>query len=249
MRAAADFSVSGAEMSSASQYADHGKRSWSTPAAFVACMALVAQTFCACSSLPSAAISAAPYANLNEPPPSRDPSADEEAARTKAELHSKQFDISREMMKFQMDVRLEIGVMERRLNNFEMKVMDEVQAEIRALARSYEDLNRKTTALITKLSSNDLHEFIECQRRKTEEIQKEVDYLKAQDDKLKIQSCGKNTGRRSLLFGSFNAGSRINITYCTLHSITTMHVIFSGMTSSPAEVRLKNNLVLTRKRL
>ncbi|KAJ5194725.1 uncharacterized protein N7498_008163 [Penicillium cinerascens] len=107
-------------------------------------------------------------------------------ARTKAELHSKQFDISREMMKFQMDVRLEIGVMERRLNNFEMKVMDEVQAEIRALARSYEDLNRKTEALITKFSSDDLHEFIECQRRKTEEIQKEVGYLKAQDDKLKL---------------------------------------------------------------
>lgn len=107
-------------------------------------------------------------------------------ARTKAELHSKQFDISREMMKFQMDVRLEIGVMERRLNNFEMKVMDEVQAEIRALARSYEDLNRKTEALLTKFSSDDLHEFIECQRRKTEEIQKEVGYLKAQDDKLEL---------------------------------------------------------------
>ena len=107
-------------------------------------------------------------------------------ARTKAELHSKQFDITREMMKFQMDVRLEIGVMERRLNNFEMKVMDEVQAEIRALARSYEDLNRKTEALITKFSSDDLHEFIECQRRKTEEIQREFGYLKAQDEKLKL---------------------------------------------------------------
>lgn len=107
-------------------------------------------------------------------------------ARTKAELYSKQFDISREMMKFQMDVRLEIGVMERRLNNFEMKVMDEVQAEIRTLARSYEDLNRKTETLFTKFSPDDLQEFIECQRRKTEEIQKEVGYLKAQDEKLKL---------------------------------------------------------------
>jgi hypothetical protein len=107
-------------------------------------------------------------------------------ARTKADLCSKQFDISKEMMRFQMEVRLEIGVLERRVNNFELKVMDEVQAEIRSLARSYEDLNRRTENLITKFSSDDLHKFIECQRRKTEEIQKEVTYLKAQNDQVKL---------------------------------------------------------------
>jgi len=107
-------------------------------------------------------------------------------ARTKAELNNKQFDISREMMKFQMDVRLEIGVMERRLNTFEMKVMDEVQAEIRALGRSYADLNRRTESLTERLTSGDLQKHIECQHRKTDEIRREVAYLKAQDDKVNL---------------------------------------------------------------
>jgi hypothetical protein len=67
-------------------HADHAKRSRVNPAAFVASMALIAQTLCACSGLPSTTSSAAPYANLNEPPPRRDPMADQEAARTIAEL-------------------------------------------------------------------------------------------------------------------------------------------------------------------
>lgn len=107
-------------------------------------------------------------------------------ARTKADLSSKQLDVSKEIMKFQMECRLEVGVMERRLNTFELKVMDEAQAEIRALGRSYEDLNRKTENLINKFSSDDIHKFIECQRRKTEEIQREVAYLKAQDEMYKL---------------------------------------------------------------
>jgi hypothetical protein len=107
-------------------------------------------------------------------------------ARTKADLSSKQLDVSKEIMKFQMECRLEVGVMERRLNTFEMKVMDEAQAEIRALGRSYEDLNRKTENLINKFSSDDIHKFIECQRRKTEEIQREVAYLKSQDEMYKL---------------------------------------------------------------
>jgi len=65
----------------------HGKPERAKCTALVACMALIAPALCACSGLPSATSSSAPYANLNEPPPSRDhPSADQEAARTKAEL-------------------------------------------------------------------------------------------------------------------------------------------------------------------
>jgi hypothetical protein len=67
-------------------HGDHAKRSRVNPAAFVASMALIAQTLCACSGLPSTTSSAAPYANLNEPPPRRDPLADQEVARTKTEL-------------------------------------------------------------------------------------------------------------------------------------------------------------------
>jgi len=57
-------------------------------AALVAFMTLIAQALCVCSGMPSAASSSAPYANLNEPPPRRDPGADQEAARAKADLSS-----------------------------------------------------------------------------------------------------------------------------------------------------------------
>ncbi|KAJ6133978.1 hypothetical protein N7523_000300 [Penicillium sp. IBT 18751x] len=107
-------------------------------------------------------------------------------ARAKADLNSKQLEVSKEIMKFQMECRLEVGVMERRLNTFEMKVMDEAQAEIRALVRSYEDLNRKTENLINVNSSNTIQEFIACQHRKNEEVQKDITYLKAQDEKYKL---------------------------------------------------------------
>jgi hypothetical protein len=46
----------------------------------------VAPALCACSRLPSATSPSGPYANLNEPPPRRDPGADQEAARAKADL-------------------------------------------------------------------------------------------------------------------------------------------------------------------
>jgi hypothetical protein len=71
-------------MFSASQHADHGKRGRITPAAFVASMALIAQTLCACSGLSSSSR----YLDLNEPPPRRDPGADQEAARAKADLNA-----------------------------------------------------------------------------------------------------------------------------------------------------------------
>ncbi|KAJ5330649.1 hypothetical protein N7476_000432 [Penicillium atrosanguineum] len=118
-------------------------------------------------------------------------------ARTKADLNSKQLEVSKEIMKFQMECRLEVGVMERRLNTFEMKVMDEAQAEIRSLGRSYEDLNHKTETLINKFSSDTLQKFINCQRRRTEEIQRDVAYLKAQDEKYKLDETQKEqTDRR-----------------------------------------------------
>jgi hypothetical protein len=55
-------------------------------AVLVVFMALIAQALCACSGLPSAARSSAPYANLYDPPPRRDLGADQEVARAKADL-------------------------------------------------------------------------------------------------------------------------------------------------------------------
>lgn len=107
--------------------------------------------------------------------------------QAKHELFAKQCEISREMMKFQLDVRLEIGVMERRFSMFEMKLLDELQAEIRALARSYENLCLKTEALVAKHSSDENQKFIEYQQQKNAEIENEIAHLKAQQrDKPKV---------------------------------------------------------------
>ncbi|KAJ5993460.1 hypothetical protein N7451_009184 [Penicillium sp. IBT 35674x] len=100
-------------------------------------------------------------------------------SRANSDLFSKQCQISREMMKFQLDIRLEIGTMERRLSTFENNIIDELQNELRALARSYETLNNKTEGMIAKHSFNDNQSFIELQVQKNTEIEKEIAYLKS----------------------------------------------------------------------
>ncbi|KAJ5584997.1 uncharacterized protein N7459_004797 [Penicillium hispanicum] len=102
--------------------------------------------------------------------------------RANSELFTKQCQISREMMKFQLDIRLDIGVMERRLNAFEGRLMDELQGEIRALARSYEELQQKTEVLMEKYSAGDNQSFLEEQRQRTAEMENEIAYLKARRD-------------------------------------------------------------------
>ncbi|KAJ6096021.1 hypothetical protein N7486_006767 [Penicillium sp. IBT 16267x] len=100
-------------------------------------------------------------------------------SRANSDLFSKQCQISREMMKFQLDIRLEIGTMERRLSTFENNVVDELQNEVRSLARSYKELNHKTQVMIAKHSFNDNQSFIEQQVQKNGEIEREIAYLKA----------------------------------------------------------------------
>lgn len=100
-------------------------------------------------------------------------------ARGNSDLFAKQYEVSKEMMKFQLDIRTEIGVMERRLNIFEMKVIDELQSEMRSIIRSQEELTRKNEAREAKLlaQSEDTRKYMEEMRRQTEEIEKEVEEL------------------------------------------------------------------------
>ncbi|KAJ5537155.1 hypothetical protein N7513_010341 [Penicillium frequentans] len=100
-------------------------------------------------------------------------------SRANSDLFSKQCQISREMMKFQLDIRLEIGTMERRLSAFENNIIDKLQTEVRSLARSYEELNNKTEVMISKHSFNDNQSFIELQVQKNTEIEREIAYLKS----------------------------------------------------------------------
>ncbi|KAJ5785418.1 uncharacterized protein N7503_010630 [Penicillium pulvis] len=100
-------------------------------------------------------------------------------SRANSDLFSKQCQISREMMKFQLDIRLEIGTMERRLSTFENKIIDELQNKVRSLARSYEELNNKTETMIARHSFIDNQSFIELQVQKNTEIEREIAYLKS----------------------------------------------------------------------
>ncbi|KAJ5672092.1 hypothetical protein N7507_001219 [Penicillium longicatenatum] len=103
-------------------------------------------------------------------------------SRANSDLFSKQCQISREMMKFQLDMRLEIGTMMRRLSTFENNVVDELQNEVRSLARSYQELNHKTEMMIEKHSFSDNKSFIELQVQKNLEIEREIAYLKSRQD-------------------------------------------------------------------
>jgi len=100
-------------------------------------------------------------------------------SRANSDLFSKQSEISREMMNFELAIRLEIGVMERHLNGFEMKLVGELQDEIRALAKSHEELNLKTDALIRGSSTDETRRFMEVQHMKNSEIEREIAFLKA----------------------------------------------------------------------
>ncbi|KAJ5083516.1 hypothetical protein N7456_012943 [Penicillium angulare] len=100
-------------------------------------------------------------------------------SRANSDLFSKQYQISREMMKFQLDIRLDIGAMERRMSLFENKVLDDLQNEIRSLARSYEELSQKTEMIIEKYSFGDAESFIDQQLQRNAEIERELAYLKA----------------------------------------------------------------------
>jgi hypothetical protein len=95
-----------------------------------------------------------------------------------SDLFNKQSQLSREMMGLQLALRLEIGGMERHLNGFEMQLVDELHAEFRALAKSYEELDIKTDALLQDSSKDDAKHFIEVQRLKNTEIEAEIAYLK-----------------------------------------------------------------------
>ena len=100
-------------------------------------------------------------------------------SRTNSDLFTKQCQISREMMKLQLDIRLDISTLEQKLAGFENRVIDEVQNEVRSLARSYEELNEKTEAVIDKYNSEDVQGFIEYQIMKNSEVGREISYLKA----------------------------------------------------------------------
>ncbi|KAJ5102186.1 hypothetical protein NUU61_004408 [Penicillium alfredii] len=114
-------------------------------------------------------------------------------SRVNSELFTKQCQISRELAKFQLDVRLEIGVMERRFSAFEGRILDEVQAEVRALAKAYEELNRKSDSLIAKHSNGDNQRFIAHQRQKNAEIEAEIAMLRVQQQKRKSESSTTST--------------------------------------------------------
>ncbi|KAJ5918633.1 hypothetical protein N7466_010625 [Penicillium verhagenii] len=100
-------------------------------------------------------------------------------SRANSDLFSKQCQISREMMKFHLEIRLEIGVMEQRLSDFENRVIDELQNEVRSLTISYGELKLTTEKIIAKHICNDNQSFIHGHMQKNADIEREIAYMKA----------------------------------------------------------------------
>ncbi|KAJ5638466.1 hypothetical protein N7528_000856 [Penicillium herquei] len=98
--------------------------------------------------------------------------------RTNADLISKQAQMSREILKFQLDVRLDIGNMDRRLSIFENKVLDDLQNEVRSLARACEEMNEKIESLIEQCSFEGTQGLMEQQEERIKEIELQLAYLK-----------------------------------------------------------------------
>lgn len=99
-------------------------------------------------------------------------------SRASPDFLNKQSQLSREMMGLQLAIRLEIGDMERHLNGFEMQLVDGLQAEVWALAKSYNELNIKTDALLQDSSKDEAKHFMEVQRMKNTDIEAEIAYLR-----------------------------------------------------------------------
>lgn len=104
--------------------------------------------------------------------------------RTNSDLFNKQCQISREMMKFQLDIRLQMGILEKRMDALENDLLNDIQTEVRALARSYEDLGKKTEALVEKetLAFSHSQAFMDQQLLKIAQIEKEIAYLKSRQE-------------------------------------------------------------------
>lgn len=131
--------------------------------------------------------------------------------RGNSELLAKQYEVSREMMKFKLDVRTEIGVMEQRLYNFEIKIIDEIQAQMRALTRSQEELTQRNEALEAQLlaQSEETQKYIEEMRRQTEEIEKEVEELQSKGVHPRFLEMEAKLAMIQHVFGKKNAQTTV----------------------------------------
>ncbi|KAJ5712648.1 hypothetical protein N7493_009116 [Penicillium malachiteum] len=98
--------------------------------------------------------------------------------RTSADLIGKQAQMLREILKFQLDVRLDIGNMDRRLSVFENKVLDDLQNEVRSLARACEEMNEKIESIMEKSAFESTQGFMEQQEERIKEIELQIAYLK-----------------------------------------------------------------------
>lgn len=76
-----------------------------------------------------------------------------DAAQANSELFAKHYQLSKELMKFQMDVRTEIGMMERRLNMSVAQFRDEMQTEMQAYSQVHDELTSKFDVCYEKLLS------------------------------------------------------------------------------------------------
>lgn len=101
-------------------------------------------------------------------------------SRTVSEILIMQSQMAREMKDFQQSIRLQVNNMERHINGFETQVVMELREEVRALARSYEELNAKTDTLVQNTSPDVTKRYMEVQDMRDSDIETEIAYHKSQ---------------------------------------------------------------------
>lgn len=107
-------------------------------------------------------------------------------ARANSELFANHHQMSRDMMKLQMDLRTEIGILERRLNIFEMNGQDAWQAEVRALAQAHDELTFNYEVLYERLLSHPMEtqELLEKMVSQQGKVEVAIEETKNKVDKV-----------------------------------------------------------------
>lgn len=96
--------------------------------------------------------------------------------RTNEELHAHQKAVSHEIRKFNLDIHIEMGVLNKRMSVVESKALDEMETEITSLTLSIQELTEKTEKAIEEFSAQSVKaaKMAEKQQAKIKKIENDL---------------------------------------------------------------------------
>ncbi|KAF3384942.1 hypothetical protein F1880_002968 [Penicillium rolfsii] len=110
--------------------------------------------------------------------------------RTNEELHTHQKAISDEIRKFNLDIHLEMGVMNKRMSVVENKLLDEMETEITSLTLSIQELTEKTEEAIQRFSAHSVKAatMAEKQQARIKEMEADLaELVEGQANRIKLR--------------------------------------------------------------